>query len=127
MSWNFAAIPVNQRGMTTIARFQVPEDAYLLRAYLDSQGIRSFVFDEHVVQLFWHYSNAIGGVRVVVDDADLEEAYTACRKYMGALHAEPKLVSVVRGWPVVALLFLVLGAPAVVFARRKIVSQEYAP
>ena len=56
--------------MTTIATFTTPEDAHLFRAYLGDLGIEASLKDEHFIQLFCYYSNTIGGVRIVVDDAD---------------------------------------------------------
>jgi hypothetical protein len=110
--------------MITVARFQLPEEAHLFRSYLESAEIEAYVFDEHVVQLFWHYSNAIGGVRVVVADEDEERAFAAYREYMDALQQEPREVSVVRGWPMVVLLFFVMGIPALIFGRRQIVAND---
>lgn len=110
--------------MITVARFQLPEEAHLFRSYLESAEIEAHVFDEHVVQLFWHYSNAIGGVRVVVADEDEEVALAAYREYMDALQQEPRLMSVVRGWPVVVLLFFAMGIPALIFGRRPIVAND---
>jgi len=58
----------------TIATFSKPEEAHLLRTRLESAGIPAFVQDEHLVQLDWLYSNAIGGVRVQIGDDDLDAA-----------------------------------------------------
>ena len=58
--------------MITIARFSKPEDAHLFRLKLGAAGIEAYVQDENTVQLYWLYSNAIGGVRVQVSEADLE-------------------------------------------------------
>jgi hypothetical protein len=44
--------------MITIARFQVPEDAYLFRSFLAHKGIPAHVFDDCVVQTAWYLSNA---------------------------------------------------------------------
>jgi hypothetical protein len=107
--------------MITIARFQVPEDAHLFRAYLESRGISATVFDEHVVQLFWHYSNAIGGVRVVVPEEEVPEATAAHREYLEALNSAPREFSGARAWPLVLLLSLALGAPFLAFGRRMLV------
>ena len=60
--------------MKTIARFSTPEEAHLFRMRLEAAGIPAFVQDEHVIQLDWLYSNAIGGVRVQIADTDVEEA-----------------------------------------------------
>ena len=103
--------------MKTIATFDSPEEAYLFRSFLDSRGIGSSVLDEYMSQLFWHYRQATGGVRVVLEDeSDFEAAGDAGREYFAAL--EPKPVSVVRGWPLVALLSFVFGLPLLIFGRK---------
>lgn len=104
--------------MILIATFTVPEDAHLFRTFLESRGIEGFVLDENVVQLFWHYSNAIGGVRLVVDDADADDAVTAYHEYMSALRSGPYPERPVRIWPAVLLLSLVFGAPLLLFGRQ---------
>ena len=60
--------------MKTIATFSKPEEAHLLRTRLEAAEIPAFVQDEHFVQMDWFYSNAIGGVRVQVEDDDLADA-----------------------------------------------------
>lgn len=105
--------------MTTIATFTTPEDAHLFRAYLGAQEIEGFLFDEYFVHLLWYYSNAIGGVRVVVDDADAEAATTAYESYMAALRTGPYPLNPVRWWPVVSLMSLCSGVPFILFGRHK--------
>jgi hypothetical protein len=112
--------------MTTIATFTVPEEAHLFRTFLESRGIEGFVFDENFVQLFWHYSNAIGGVRLAVDDEDAEDAVAAYHEYMAALSAGPSPERPVRVWPAVALLSLIVGAPLLLFGRRDAKSKDPA-
>lgn len=104
--------------VTTIATFTVPEEAHLFRTFLESRGIEGFVLDENMVQLFWHYSNAIGGVRLAVDDDDAEDALTSYHEYMEALNAGPYPERPVRVWPAVALLSLIVGVPFLIFGRR---------
>ena len=102
--------------MTTIARFTLVEDAYLFRMFLGSHGIEADVLDEYVVQLFWNYSNAIGGVRVGVADEDGGEATMLYQEYMSALRDGPYPQREVRAWPLVAVLTLLLGVP-IIFQR----------
>ena len=104
--------------MITIATFTTPEDAHLFRAFLGAQGIEGFLLDEHVVQLFWHYSNTIGGVRMVVAEEDEAAAKQAYEDYMAALREGPYPLQPVRGWPVVILFSLLLGTPLLLFGRR---------
>jgi hypothetical protein len=58
----------------TLASFSKPEEAHLFRMRLEAVGIPAFVQDEHMIQLDWLYSNAIGGVRVQVGEGDFEDA-----------------------------------------------------
>ena len=104
--------------MITIATFPTPEDAHLFRAFLGSQGIEGFVLDEYFVQLFWYYSNTIGGVRVLVNEADEDEAMMAHQTYMAALRVGPYPLNPVRAWPIVLLISLLAGAPFMLFGRR---------
>lgn len=57
--------------MMTIATFSTPDEAHLFRMKLGAAGIEAYVVDENMVQAYWLYSNAIGGVRVQIDEADL--------------------------------------------------------
>jgi hypothetical protein len=63
--------------LKTLAAFTTPEEAHNLRAFLESGAIAAYVRDEYISA---SYSNAVGGVKVDVDEADFERAlalYTA--------------------------------------------------
>jgi hypothetical protein len=60
--------------MITVETFSKPEEANLLRCRLEAAGIPAFVRDELTVQMYWLYSNALGGVRVEVPDKYAESA-----------------------------------------------------
>jgi hypothetical protein len=60
--------------MKTLASFNQPMDAYLLRARLEGSGIAAYIRDENLITLDWLYSNAVGGVKVDVMDEDYEKA-----------------------------------------------------
>ena len=70
------------------------------------------------MQLFWYYSNTIGGVRVVVEDDDADEASNIFATYMASLRDGPYPLNPVRGWPIVIVLSLLLGVPIMLFGRR---------
>ena len=105
--------------MTTIATFPTSEEAHLFRAFLESRGIEGFLLDENFAQLFWHYTSAIGGIRLEVNDEDTVDARSAYEEYMCALRAGPYPVAPVRAWPVVALLSILIGAPFLLFGRHR--------
>jgi hypothetical protein len=46
----------------------------LARSALDSAGIESFLVDENLVQMYWFYSDAIGGVKLYVRPEDVADA-----------------------------------------------------
>ena len=48
--------------------------AQVIRATLEAQGIACEIPDEHLASLGWHLGNVIAGIRVQVDEADLERA-----------------------------------------------------
>jgi hypothetical protein len=60
--------------MITIAQFSVPLDAYLARCKLQAAGIPCFLGNEHLVNMYWLYSDAVGGVTLMVPDEFAAEA-----------------------------------------------------
>ena len=104
--------------MMTLGRFQTPEEAHLVRIYLADLGVESTVLDENVIQWFWHYSNALGGVRLSVANDDMEEAEEGYAEYLAARKLDPPTETTIRFWPLVIILFLLTGAPMLVFGRR---------
>lgn len=119
MCGNSGDQPMSTTSMKTIARFDAPEDAYLMRAFLGSRGVETAVLDEHISQLFWHYRQLTGGTRLVLlNDEDLEEALEISEEYFSAINAQPSQVTEIRGWPVVLLLSWSAGLPLPIFGRR---------
>lgn len=106
------------RIMETVATFQKVEDAYLFRAFLESEGIGAHVFDENFSQLCWYYTQAIGGVRVVVPHNDLERASDLFRDYQARIVSVPAVTGDAKWWPVVLLLSFLIGGPFLVFGRK---------
>ena len=75
--------------LVTIARFSHPEEAHIVSARLESEGIWSFVADEFTVKANWLYSNAIGGVRLQVKESDVAVA----RKILSSTEPDATLTS----------------------------------
>jgi|SRR5690625_487052 len=65
--------------MKIIASYSKPEDAHLAASFLNGNGIFATIRDEHIVNLNWFYSNAVGGVKVEVSEYDFEEALELLR------------------------------------------------
>ena len=60
--------------MKTIATFEKPEEAHLVRMRLEAFGIQAYLQDENITQLGTWRAHAIGGVRLQVADEDVERA-----------------------------------------------------
>src|SRR4051812_15374009 len=60
--------------MITVRSFSKPEEAHLLRAHLEGNGIPAFVRDDHTITADWALSNAIGGAKVEVAEEDFDDA-----------------------------------------------------
>ncbi len=57
-----------------IATYAKPEEAHLARLHLEAEGVPAFLADEHVVQMDWALTNAVGGVRLMVEEEHIEAA-----------------------------------------------------
>jgi hypothetical protein len=58
----------------TIATYIGAWEAHLARTKLESEGIFAVVLDDQIASINWFYSNAVGGVRLQVSEADAERA-----------------------------------------------------
>jgi len=61
-------------GWTEIISFTYPHEAHLAKALLEASGIDVIIKDEFTVQVNNFYSNAIGGVKIIVEEGKAEEA-----------------------------------------------------
>ena len=60
--------------LVVLTKFSFPLDANIAKANLESVGIPSFIADEHTINMQWLYSDAMGGVRLLVPEQHYEEA-----------------------------------------------------
>jgi hypothetical protein len=60
--------------LVTLWRYRDLPEALVARAKLDSDAVRCVLADDNIVRLSWFWSNAIGGVRLQVEDIDVEHA-----------------------------------------------------
>ncbi|MDF1780863.1 MAG: DUF2007 domain-containing protein [Alcanivoracaceae bacterium] len=65
---------MSDTSLVKVASFSFPHEAHIAKASLEAAGIPAFVADENTVNMHWLYSNAMGGVRVLVARASLAEA-----------------------------------------------------
>lgn len=57
-----------------IAIFQYPAEYAVLKLLFDQEEIRYFFQNETMISVFPFYSNAIGGIRLMVHEEDIEVA-----------------------------------------------------
>ncbi len=60
--------------MHCVASYLTPEEAWLAKGRLEAAGIPAEILNAHMVSINWLYSNAVGGVRVVVPDDEAQHA-----------------------------------------------------
>ena len=60
--------------LVTLRSYRDPIDAELGKARLENAGIPAVILDQHLVSIQWLYSNAVGGVKLTVDESDLDAA-----------------------------------------------------
>src|SRR5262245_49028886 len=60
--------------LVQVASFSYPQDAHLLKARLEAEGIPASIADEHSVMTNWLMQGAIGGVKVLVLENDVARA-----------------------------------------------------
>lgn len=58
-----------------VESYSYPYEAQIAKSQLDAAGIVARIENEHMVNMNWLYSNAVGGVRLLVLEAFAEEAY----------------------------------------------------
>ncbi|NLT02614.1 MAG: DUF2007 domain-containing protein [Bacteroidales bacterium] len=76
--------------MTTLKEviaMSMPTEAHMVQGYLASEGIESVLKDENITQIQPFYSNAVGGVKLLVREEDVEVALQVLEKG-GYLHPE---------------------------------------
>lgn len=59
-----------------VQSFSFPYEAQIAKTQLETAGIPARIENEHTINMDWLYSNALGGVRLLVLESDLEEART---------------------------------------------------
>ncbi len=83
----------------TIISFTYPHEAHLAKGYLESNGIETFMENEMTVQANNIWSNAVGGVKLLVKDTDYEQGLLLLKsvgyiKEDGTKPDKPKVVHI---------------------------------
>jgi len=65
---------LNFRELVTIRNYRDLPEALLAQGRLESSGIESFLADDNMVRMDWLISNLLGGVKLKVEEANVEIA-----------------------------------------------------
>ncbi len=68
------AVQVESPRVVTLRHFFTLPEALLAKSILDSAGIQSYLIDENTIRMDWFYSNALGGIKLQVREADATAA-----------------------------------------------------
>lgn len=60
--------------LVTIAAFNTPAEASIVRNQLEAAGIRCFLADKATMNMSWHLGVAVGGVKLQVAKQDATRA-----------------------------------------------------
>jgi hypothetical protein len=74
--------------LVTVLRVSYPQELWIIKGRLESEGIECFIQDELTVQAYSLYSNAIGGVKLQVFEKDEQNALALLTE-LGYLKEEP--------------------------------------
>lgn len=99
------------------ARFWDVREAQIARSALEASGIAVFLPDEYRAQAVWTEQNAMGGVRLWVNDTDLEAARGFLSVVRSAQVLPPPAVSVgsLSGMVATGILSFIFSWPLVAF------------
>ena len=64
----------DERELVTIRHFRDLPEALLAKGSLDSAGIKCALVDDNMVRMDWFWSNAMGGVKLLVDPEEVAAA-----------------------------------------------------
>jgi putative signal transducing protein len=67
---------IEKRNLVSIRRFRDLPEALLAKGGLESAGIECFLADHNMVRMDWFISNLLGGVKLLVNSEDAEDALT---------------------------------------------------
>lgn len=76
LTYELSDHPSDQRWpqLITLRQFRDLPEALLAKSILDSAGIKCFLQDENTIRLNWLWSDALGGVRLIVKEEDAADA-----------------------------------------------------
>jgi len=80
-----------------ILSFTYPHEAHMVKNYLEAEGFNVIITDELTVQVNNFYSGAIGGVKLLINETDIERAVPILQEggYLNKPEQEQRKISLV--------------------------------
>ena len=72
LDWSGKDMPLPSQ--IVLRRYRNMPEAFVAKSLLEDAGIESFLQDDNVVRMDWFWSDAIGGIKLVVRQKDAEES-----------------------------------------------------
>lgn len=76
--------------LITVKTFDNSIDAHLLKSKFESEGIVCYLFDEHTVSINPLYNVTVGGIKLKINDFDLEKAQEVYAEIQGSAYTDEK-------------------------------------
>jgi len=67
--------------LLTVRTFDNPIDAHLVKAKLESESILCYLFDENIIRLNPLYNLTVGGIKLKVNEQDVEKASVVIQEF----------------------------------------------
>ena len=74
--------------LITVKTFDNSVDAHLLKSKFESEGIVCYLFDEHTVSVNPLYNVTVGGIKLKINDFDLEKAQQIYAGIQGSAYTD---------------------------------------
>jgi hypothetical protein len=108
--------------LVTIISFTFPSELAVIKARLESEGIRCYTKDEFTVQVHNFYSNAIGGIKLQVHESDekraveilkknglIKEEQSVPSKFWTKFNTSTSYIPFIGEWRIELRLFILVG------------------
>lgn len=82
--------PNHVNNLETLITFTYPHEAHMAKGFLESEGINTMIQDEMTVQVQNFYSNAVGGVKILVRKEDYDDGIAALKRGGYIIDADDK-------------------------------------
>jgi len=74
--------------LVTVRTFDNPIDAHMLKSKLESEGVSCYLQDEHTIAIDPLVSNALGGIKLKINEEDIDKTKSILNELEGASYRD---------------------------------------